>query len=215
MRRSLLGSLLAAGLLLAPAALLPAQRPSIAGGLSAPMSDLGDAADLGYVLAVGLNTGDTDRPLAARLEGAIDDFGLKRVNQDVRVLSATANAIVNLTPGASSPYLIGGLGLYNTKFGDAASDNDLGVNLGGGAPPANGLTSRLLRSALPRGAREPRSGYAHPVRAGNLRHPVLTPRGTLRTPAPVRDALTHAGSSAGAPSRWRDPRASRAWGSDL
>jgi hypothetical protein len=132
MRRSLLGSLLAAGLLLAPAALLPAQRPSIAGGLSAPMSDLGDAADLGYVLAVGLNTGDTDRPLAARLEGAIDDFGLKRVNQDVRVLSATANAIVNLTPGASSPYLIGGLGLYNTKFGDAASDNDLGVNLGGG-----------------------------------------------------------------------------------
>ena len=132
MRRSILHSLLLAGVLLASTSPLHAQRPSISGGISAPMSDLSDAADLGYVLAIGINTGDTDRPLGARLEGAVDVFGLKRVNQDVRVLSATANAIVNLTPGSTSPYLIGGLGLYNTKFGDAEADNDLGVNLGGG-----------------------------------------------------------------------------------
>ena len=132
MRRPILHTLLAAAVLVAPSSHLHAQRPNISGGISAPMSDLGDAADLGYVLAIGLNTGDTDRPLGARLEGALDVFGLKRVDQDVRVLSATANAVVNLTPGSTSPYLIGGLGVYNTKFGDATSDNDLGVNLGGG-----------------------------------------------------------------------------------
>ena len=45
---------------------------------------------------------------------------------------ATANAMVNLGRRRESPYLIGGLGLYNSKFGRADSENAVGVNLGGG-----------------------------------------------------------------------------------
>jgi hypothetical protein len=125
--------------LLAPATLLvalppttTAQQLSVSAGLAAPMSDLGDVADLGYAVAAGLNAGGTDRPIGARVEGSLVGFGLKRSSRDARIVSLSANAVVNLVPGASSPYLIGGVGLYNSKFGDADSNNDVGVNLGGG-----------------------------------------------------------------------------------
>ena len=119
---------------LVPALSLPsaAQRLTLSGGVAAPMSDLGDVADLGYVISAGLNAGGTDRPIGARVEGSLSGFGLKRTNEDARILSLTGNAVVNLVPGASSPYLIGGVGLYNSRFGDGDSNNDLGVNLGGG-----------------------------------------------------------------------------------
>ena len=124
----------AAGLLgLAPLASADAQaRFSVAGGIAAPMSDLGDVADLGYHVAAGINFGGSWRPIGSRLEGSLDSFGLKDAPENVRILSATANAVVNLGRQRESPYLIGGLGLYNSKFGNADSENAVGVNLGGG-----------------------------------------------------------------------------------
>ena len=119
-------------LLAAPVRPAGAQRLTISAGVAAPMSDLGDVADLGYVIAAGLNAGGTDRTIGARVEGSLVGFGLKRSSEDARILNLTGNAVVNLVPGASSPYLIGGIGLYDSKFGDADSNNDLGVNLGGG-----------------------------------------------------------------------------------
>jgi hypothetical protein len=105
---------------------------SVAGGISAPVSDLGDFADMGYNVGVGLNFGGTRLPIGARLEGGLNGFGLKDSDQSVRIITGTANAIVNFSQKADSPYLIGGLGIYNTKFGDFDSDNSAGVNIGGG-----------------------------------------------------------------------------------
>jgi hypothetical protein len=127
-----------AGLFAGVLALMPLQparsqaQLSVSGGIAAPVSDLSDVADIGYNFAAGLNFGGTRLPIGARLEGSLNGFSLKNFNEDVRILNATANAIVNLGHQAGSPYLIGGLGIYNSKFGEADSENAVGVNLGGG-----------------------------------------------------------------------------------
>jgi hypothetical protein len=105
---------------------------SIAGGLSAPVSDLGDVADLGYNIGVGVNFGGTRLPVGARIEGGLDGFGLKGSDESFRIVSGTANAVVNFSQRTDSPYLIGGLGIYNSKLGDFDSDNAAGINVGGG-----------------------------------------------------------------------------------
>jgi hypothetical protein len=131
--------------MLFPARHLDAQTSlSVAGGIAAPMGNLGDDADLGYNVGVGLNFGGTRLPIGARIEGALNGFGLKDFDEDVRVLTGTANAIVNFSQNADSPYLIGGLGIYNSKVGDFDSDNSAGINIGGGLRfPLGGLSTFL------------------------------------------------------------------------
>jgi hypothetical protein len=120
-------------LMLAPFTPLAAQTHlSVSGGVSAPVSDLGDIADLGYNVGVGLNFGGTRLPIGARIEGALNGFGLQNSSQSLRIITGTANALVNFSQRSDSPYLIGGLGIYNSKVGDFDSDNSVGVNLGGG-----------------------------------------------------------------------------------
>jgi len=133
MRGSFVAGAAAIVLALAPidAALSQAQL-SVSGGVAAPVSDLSDVAEIGYNVAAGLNFGGTRLPIGARLEGSLNGFNLKDFNEDVRILNATANAIVNLGQQSGAPYLIGGLGIYNSKFGDTDSENAVGVNLGGG-----------------------------------------------------------------------------------
>lgn len=126
-------ALLGSALLMTPIIPSAAQASlSVAGGVSAPVSDLGDIADLGYNVGVGLNFGGTRVPIGARFEGGLNGFGLKSSDLNVRIVTGTANAVVNFSQKADSPYLIGGLGIYNTKVGDFDSDNSAGVNIGGG-----------------------------------------------------------------------------------
>jgi hypothetical protein len=133
MLRRLSAALLGSALILLSATDARAQTAlSVAGGIAAPVSDLGDIANLGYNVGVGLNFGGTRLPIGARIEGGLNGFGLKDTDLDVRIVTGTANAIINFSQKADSPYLIGGLGIYNTKVGDFDSDNSAGVNLGGG-----------------------------------------------------------------------------------
>lgn len=143
MRGLLFAASVTATLVLVPLPTATAQaRFCISGGIAAPMDDLGDQADLGYNVAVGLNFGGASLPIGGRIEGSLSGFGLKNVNDDVRILNATANAVVNLGQGSGSPFLIGGLGIYNSKFGGNDSENAVGVNLGGGLRfPIGGLNA--------------------------------------------------------------------------
>jgi hypothetical protein len=146
MLRKLPALLLGRALMLLPVSPLAAQASlSVAGGIAAPVSDLGDIADMGYNVGIGLNFGGTRLPIGARIEGGLNGFGLKDFDEDVRVLTGTANAIVNFSQNADSPYLIGGLGIYNTKYTDESeSDNSAGINLGGGLRfPLGGLSTFL------------------------------------------------------------------------
>ena len=105
-------AVLAAALLAAAPATVRAQSISLAGGLALPVSDFGNAEQSGYNATLGFNFGAPLIPVGARIEGSINGFNHKNnVSGDTRVLSATANAIV----GMGGPYLIGGLGYYNTR----------------------------------------------------------------------------------------------------
>lgn len=131
--RGTLALVIAVLIAVVPATPVAAQaRFDVSGGLAAPMSDLGDVADFGYHVAAGVNLRPTRRPIGARIEGSLSGFGLKNGSEDVRILNLTANAVVNLGSDNTSPYLIGGAGIYNSKFGNAGSENAIGVNLGGG-----------------------------------------------------------------------------------
>jgi hypothetical protein len=132
MRSSLFAALIAGMLALSPQLSSGQARFGVAGGLAVPVSDLGDDADMGYNVAASLNFGGTHVPIGARIEGAINGFSLKNFDDDVRILDLTANAIANIGQQSNSPYLIGGLGIYNSKVATADSKSAVGINLGGG-----------------------------------------------------------------------------------
>lgn len=116
----------------------------VSGGLSLPVGDLGDGASSGYVVAGHVFFKPASLK-AIRLRGdvAYDKWGVKESggDADLRSLSLVGNAIYDL-PSSSNvrPYLLGGVGLYNSKFsydlgavrGSSATNTDLGLQIGGG-----------------------------------------------------------------------------------
>lgn len=143
MLRQLRAALLFGALIVLPAASLSAQASlSVAGGVAVPTGDLSDGTDLGYNVAAGLNFGGTRLPIGLRFEGALNGFGLKGGDGDIRVINGTANAVANFSRQPDSPYLIGGLGLYNSRLSNFDSENAVGVNLGAGLRfPLGGLST--------------------------------------------------------------------------
>ena len=129
-------AVLAAGLIAGAPASLSAQSLSLAGGLSLPVSALANAEQSGYNATIGFNFGAPLIPVGARVEGSINGFNHKNnVAGDRRILSATANA----TFGLGMPYLIGGLGYYNSRsktttlgVTSESTVSGAGINIGGG-----------------------------------------------------------------------------------
>jgi len=151
MSRRLLAVLTAGALLALPAAVRAQGSTSIlvSGGLSLPMSDLGDYSNSGYNINLGLAFGAPIIPVGARIEGGFSSFDAKGGGASTRIASATANAVLNLGPTGAAPYLIGGLGIYNRRFssdflGEANSKTSAGVNIGGGIRfPLGGISTFL------------------------------------------------------------------------
>lgn len=147
MIRHLCTAATAAALMISPVAIRAQTSLSITGGVSAPVSTLGDATDLGYHVGAGLNLGASALPVGLRFEAGYDGLGLKSGGGDVRIISGTANAIFNIGVTKDAPYLIGGLGAYNRNvstpsFGYGSGKTALGINAGGGLRfPLSGLTT--------------------------------------------------------------------------
>lgn len=151
MSRRLLAVLAAGALFALPAAVRAQGSTSflVSGGLSLPMSDLGDNVNSGYNINLGLAFGAPIIPVGARIEGGFSSFDAKGGGASTRIASATANAVLNLGPTGAAPYLIGGLGIYNRRFssdftGAADSKTSAGVNIGGGIRfPLGGISTFL------------------------------------------------------------------------
>ena len=147
MIKRFLSAMVAVGVLGAAPALHAQASLFISGGLNAPVGSLGDATDMGYVVTGGLNLGAPIAPVGARLEGSYSDLGYKGGNADLRLIYGTANAIFNLGTTRDAPYVIAGLGAYNTSsqsgaFGYGNSNTALGINGGAGLRfPLNGLST--------------------------------------------------------------------------
>lgn len=137
-----------AAVFLATSALARAQTSvSVAGGFNAPVSRLGDIADIGYNVAAGLNFGGTSIPVGVRLEAGYNGLGFKGGGGDLRIITGTANAIFNISATKDAPYLIAGLGAYNrssgsSTFGYGGGATVVGINGGAGLRfPLSGLST--------------------------------------------------------------------------
>jgi opacity protein-like surface antigen len=116
----------------------------VSGGLSLPMGDLGNAANAGFTVAGHVFFKPaTVNVVRFRGDVAYDKWGVKDAggNADLRSLSFVANALYDVpTQSNVRPYLIGGLGLYNSKAiidlgqtsASTSSNTDLGLQVGGG-----------------------------------------------------------------------------------
>jgi opacity protein-like surface antigen len=152
-------------------ALLPAQgtgprtvRVGLTAGATLPIGDFGDIAALGFNVGGLVEFQPVNMPVGLRLEGVyhrneIDFDALPGLDVDgnTRILAFTGNAILPLGAGTetASPYLIGGVGIYNLKgegsisFGgvtDSESDSETKFGLNGGAGvrlPLSGFTASI------------------------------------------------------------------------
>jgi opacity protein-like surface antigen len=118
------------------ASAVEAQSPirfGLAGGLSLPQSDLGNEFESGFHGQVMLGFGMMALPVKLRADLTYHNLGLEGGgSDDLRIISGALNAIVGMGGIGVKPYLTGGVGFYNSKFGDGDSENDFGLNGGVG-----------------------------------------------------------------------------------
>jgi opacity protein-like surface antigen len=113
----------------------------LAGGATTPSGSLNDRSNLGYNGLATLQLGVPLLPFQLRADLQYNGFGGKNFggavnnafNQaDTRVISGSINGVLNLLPGPIKPYLIGGVGYYDTQLQGTESTRKVGYNYGGG-----------------------------------------------------------------------------------
>jgi hypothetical protein len=110
---------------------------SIGAGPTFGLGDLGDATDMGYHGLVSAGFGVPILPVGLRADGMFTRLPVAGdVDGNFQVLSGTINAVLNIPTPVISPYIIGGVGFYNSKMDvegfDSESETDIGVNGGVG-----------------------------------------------------------------------------------
>ena len=115
-------------------------RFGIMGGATVPLSDLSDFNKTGWNAGALVTIGVPLVPVSFRIDGQWQQLQHKDVEfpADLRIIDGTANVVY--TFGAALPtkfYLIGGVGAYNERFKDPASDvsvsgTKFGLNAGVG-----------------------------------------------------------------------------------
>lgn len=121
---------LAAMFIAAPA--LQAQASfGIAAGATVPMGDAADAYKMGYHATLSLGIKPPLAPIGFRAEGMFNSLEVDGADASLRLMGLTANGTYTLLPQI---YLIGGVGMYNSKISGSAADaeNDFGFNVGAG-----------------------------------------------------------------------------------
>ena len=153
MTRRLLALLLTTAFAAAPAALTAqlSTHLTLAGGVSVPSGNLKQIADAGYNLAAGLDIGAPLVPIGVRLEGGYNGFNLKGTGGGTaRAISGTVNAVLALGPTGASPYLIGGVGIYNSNAPStifvSSGKTVGGVNVGAGLRFPLGIISTFVEA---------------------------------------------------------------------
>ncbi|MCC7052574.1 MAG: outer membrane beta-barrel protein [Gemmatimonadaceae bacterium] len=142
---SLRKTLAAAGLGLAVAVLAtPAQAQfsiGLAGGGTTASGSINNRQDMGYNGLIALQAGLPLIPFRIRADLQYNSFGGSSFSNafsqatagtDARVISGSINAVIGLLPGPVKPYLIGGVGYYDTKFDGTSSSRKFGYNYGAG-----------------------------------------------------------------------------------
>lgn len=125
-------ALAVAAILFAAPSLHAQMSLNVALGASVPMGDVADQLEMGYNATVGLGIKPPLAPLGVRVEGMFNSFSYKSpIDASQRVMAVTANGTFTVMP---TIYLIGGVGMYNSKasVSGSPSSTDLGFNVGAG-----------------------------------------------------------------------------------
>jgi hypothetical protein len=134
------------GVLVVPSVYAQGVQLGLGAGPSVPTGDYNTIAKIGWNAAASVLLAHESRPFAVQIDANYAQFGLEAesptgsfdVNQ--RFIYGTANVVYRFqtsTSGRLRPYLIGGIGVYNSKgtgrdaalFGNTSA-TDFGVNLG-------------------------------------------------------------------------------------
>lgn len=115
---------------------------SLAGGPTVAMGTIGDVVDMGYHAQLSASLSVPLLPVGVRVDAMFNQFPETGHDADFRVLSGTVNAVLSMPSIGITPYLIGGVGAYNSKFiedealghnhGEETSGTNIGANLGAG-----------------------------------------------------------------------------------
>jgi hypothetical protein len=107
----------------------------LGGSAVVPSGDMSDGLSTGWGGMALVRMKPPVSPLGLQVDGFYNRFGLDNdLDGNYRILGATANAVYAF-PGVSAarPYLIGGLGVYNSKASGAdESSTKFGANAGAG-----------------------------------------------------------------------------------
>ena len=131
-------AIVAAGLSLGAHDAAAQVRLSVAGGPSFPVSHLADEMNTGFNVLVGAGLSVPVLPVGLRVDGMLNQFPEAGHDGNFRVISGSVNAILDIPMVVARPYIIGGLGVYNSRFtddhdhGDEGSTTNLGANIGAG-----------------------------------------------------------------------------------
>ena len=132
-RRALTAAIVALVLVGAGAADASAQlRFSVAGGPTVPLGSFGDALDTGFNAQLSAGLSVPILPVGIRVDGMLNQFPVTGGDDNFRVISGSVNGVLSLPSVGITPYLIGGLGLYNQDHPQDGSTTDVGANIGVG-----------------------------------------------------------------------------------
>ena len=113
----------------------------VAGGGTTASGSINNRQDMGYNGLIAVQAGLPLIPFKIRADVQYNSFGgssftsafgQAAAGTDARVISGSLNAVFALLPGPVKPYLIGGVGYYDTKFTGTGSTRKLGYNYGAG-----------------------------------------------------------------------------------
>jgi opacity protein-like surface antigen len=115
----------------------------VSGGLSLPLGDGSEEVNTGYNITGHLfYKPATLKSLRLRADVSFDRWDYDGIDANTRALGVTGNVVYDFPSSSTSmvrPYLIGGVGLYNSKASvdigvieGSTSDTNLGLQVGGG-----------------------------------------------------------------------------------
>jgi hypothetical protein len=121
-------------LLSAPAVRAQGAEFALGGGVGVPLGDFDDAAKLGWHGLAAISFVPNGWPVGIQFDGSYQQFAAaEAAGLKTRFIQGTGNVVFKFKTSEEStfrPYLLGGVGVYNTKFTAEDDPDDL---LGGGA----------------------------------------------------------------------------------
>jgi len=142
----------------------------ISAGPTIPTGKFGDGYSKGKNVTGFLAIGAEELPVGVRIDGMYNDFDGRTVTPDgggatvempdLRLLALVGNAVFTASGSVAKPYLVAGVGFYNSKSSasDARSRNDLGFSIGLGSTFSLGPLASLVEVRFHSISREPEHG---------------------------------------------------------